>query len=515
MAYPCYNKTIMLNHRNKKGYFALLFLVLSFVFCSIFAIQSFATQTCTTNQQTGQVTCTNSVTASVTVSSACSFERGENDAGEYSGTLVNNGDVSITGSTFTTLCNDAGGYAIYAVGYSNNTLGNTDLIFNNTPSSTNNIHTDGSGSNWGMTLSTAAAAAAAGKPVIESGFSDSDHPHTIPGTYTKVASYGSVATEMSGDQKVGQSVTVHYYAHASATQPAGTYTGAVKYTMVHPGNTPTPIKMIDDLEYMQDFAALTNAEKTSVLNSMGMETTYTLKDKRDEQEYTIAKLKDNKVWMTKNLNLAGDTLLSSDMTDFDSSYNLPTNQGWQSDGRLPASSVSGFDTNNYAYVYNSGNNTDTCSSPGCYSYYSWDAATLGSGRNISEANTDAPYSICPKGWRLPTSGGTSNDEWKRGDFYALAVAYGADLENSYYDNSVITGANFYNNAGPGTLPNFLLAGVYNPYFSGGGSWVSYWSSTTYQSDTKRARTLFFDSSSMYSADFNLRRCGLPVRCLVQ
>ena len=77
------------------------------------------------------------------------------------------------------------------------------------------------------------------KPVIESGFSDPNNPHTIPSTYTKVASYNTVATEIPNNEQVGQSITAHYYAHASATQPAGTYTGAVKYTMVHP-NTNIP-----------------------------------------------------------------------------------------------------------------------------------------------------------------------------------------------------------------------------------------------------------------------------------
>ena len=76
----------------------------------------------------------------------------------------------------------------------------------------------------------------------------------------------------------------------------------------------------------------------------------------------------------------------------------------------------------------------------CYSYYSWDAATLGSGRSISTENTGAPYSLCPKGWRLPTSGSTENYAWKRGDFYHLATIYGIDLENAYNAGTAI----FYN-----------------------------------------------------------------------
>ena len=285
---------------------------------------------------------------------------------------------------------------------------------------------------------------------------------------------------------------------------------------------------IDDIKFLQDFDGLAAGTKSAIINSMTPGQNYTRKDSRDQQDYTIAKLADGKVWMTKNLNLAGDTELSSDTTDFVSNYTLPTTNGWTvDDGKLvlPASAVKNadsdnltdstqFSTNNYAYVFNSGNTTN-CGASGqntpCYSYYSWDAATLGSGRGISTENTDAPYSICPKGWRLPTSGNSSNGEWKRGDFYALATAYGADLENSYYQSS----STFYNNAGPNTtVPNFLLAGDYgNGSFSDGGSRGYYWSSTSYGS-SNLARNLTFNSSNVNSANNNNRRNGFSVRCLV-
>ena len=261
---------------------------------------------------------------------------------------------------------------------------------------------------------------------------------------------------------------------------------------------------------MQDMTATSAA---ALLPNVG--STATVCDTRDEQTYTIAKLKDNKYWMAENLNLAGGTKLSSDTTDFEPTYSLPTNQGWKSDGSLPDSSKSGFDNDNYAYVYNSGNKTNNCADPGCYSYYSWDAATLGSGRNISTDNTDAPYSICPKGWRLPTSGSDSNNGWKRGDFYKLATAYGANLESNYYDGSSATGSNFYNNAGPNTVPNFLLSGYYlNGSFYYGGSNGRYWSATSYGSSTL-ARDLYFASGAVSSADPNARRYGFAVRCILK
>lgn len=476
---------------------------------------AFAVQTCTTDGNTGQVSCTNSATASVTVSPSCTFERFAG-SGTYVGTLVNGTTpTEITGSTFNVLCNDSGGYAVYAVGYSNDELSNTKLVSN--LGSDYDIQTavyDSSAashnSSWAMKLTTAGGYTTA--VINNASGSDFTDFHVIPSDYTMVASANTstldTSTSSRDDPTNGSKFTVTYQAYASNTQPAGTYNGAVKYTMVHPSSADMPT--INDLEYLQDFAGLSVDSKASVLSSMAAGTNYTLKDKRDNQEYTVAKLADGKVWMTKNLNLAGDILLSSSTTDFVSSYSLPTDQGWQSDGKLPASSASGFSNSNYAYVYNS-NSTSCGNGIPCYSYYSWDAATLGSGREIATVDTDAQYSICPKGWRLPTSGNTAGN-WKRGDLYALATAYGANLENSFYDDS----ADFYDNAGPSTpVPNFLLTGqYYDGSLLDGGSLGYYWSSTSYSSSS-RAENLSFGASSVSSANDYNRSGGFAVRCIAR
>ena len=235
---------------------------------------------------------------------------------------------------------------------------------------------------------------------------------------------------------------------------------------------------------------------------------YSLKDSRDEQSYNVAKLADGKCWMITNLNLAGGTVLSSDKSD------VPSTNYYT----LPASSTSGFSDNTVAYVYNSGNTTSTCTSPGCYSYYSWIAATAGgkdsSGNAVSTSGYNTAYSICPKGWRLPTSttsnaSSQSNKNWKTGDWYALATAYGANLESNYSQSA----ATFYNNAGPGTTPNFLLAGNYSSgSFSNGGSRGYYWSSTSSSSSTS-ANGLSFYSGNVNLAGSNYRRDGRSVRCV--
>ena len=263
--------------------------------------------------------------------------------------------------------------------------------------------------------------------------------------------------------------------------------------------------------YMQN---LTSSTIATLLPSVG--STATVYDSRDEQVYTIAKLADNKYWMVSNLNLAGGTAISCTTSDCEN-YTIPTTQGWQSGGRLPASSTSGFDTSNYAYVYNSGSTTCGNNSP-CYSYYSWDVATLGSGRSIATKNTNAPYSICPKGWKLPTTYDGSGTAAEATDFRALMIALGGSNSVQTYDSSTTpTGATIYGKLSASPY-NFLLAGLYNGgSFGSGGSYVSYWSATSY-SDSTNAYALSFNSTYVNSANYAMvgdrgRAYGFSVRCV--
>ena len=438
-------------------------------------------------------------------------------------------------TTITAFCNDNQGFSIYAIGYTDNEEGK-NVLTNSTLGSTYDIITgtatgpvgNNDISNWSMKLSTITSPTPTYPITIQNSF---DSYHEVPSDYTLVAKRES-ATDV-GQNAVGSTLTTTYAAYISRTQPAGLYKGQVKYTMVHPYDTVKPEKPeapstscttpVPNYTYMQD---INSTNISSVLSSLTEDSSYYLRDKRDNQPYCVAKLKDGKLWMTENLNIAGGTALSTEDTDFVSTYTLPTTNGWTvNNGKLvlPASATKNtednnltdstqFSTNNYAYVFNSGNK-ENCGASGqntpCYSYYSWDTATLGSGRTIETDNTDAPYSICPKNWKLPTSGNSSNNEWKRGDFYTLATNYGANLESSYYESS----STFFNNAGPNTMPDLLLAGDYfGSSFLNGGSYGDYWSSTSYYSVTS-ARYLAFDSGYVGSADYNYRRYGISVRCL--
>ena len=286
-------------------------------------------------------------------------------------------------------------------------------------------------------------------------------------------------------------------AKAANTQAAGTYTGTINfYAVTNPQALP----------YMQDMNSTTLNYLMPNIND-----TTILVDKRDEQTYRVAKLKDGKYWMVENLNLAGGTAISCDTTDCDN-YTIPEDQGWQAGGRLPESSISGFKEANYTYVYNSNENNCGTSEP-CYSYYSWDAVTLGSGRIITSMNADAPYSICPKGWHLPN---TRTGVDSVSDFRALLISYGgSDLISEYTVSTEPTGALLYSEIGSNTIPNFHFTGYYyDGSFRYGDSNGRYWSATSGSTNSDyNARDLVVSISNVNTTSNLGRNFGFAVRCL--
>lgn len=126
-------------------------------------------------------------------------------------------------------------------------------------------------------------------------------------------------------------------------------------------------------------------------------------DERDGNIYTVSRLEDGKLWMTRNLQLGnpGSAMtLTPDDSDVSQSY------------ALPASSTSGFNAADsesfYLVRYNDteGNNALTYDITKAFEYggyYTWCAATAGTCKDVAIDKAQASDSICPKGWRLPTS----------------------------------------------------------------------------------------------------------------
>ncbi|MDO4747343.1 MAG: FISUMP domain-containing protein [Candidatus Saccharibacteria bacterium] len=152
---------------------------------------------------------------------------------------IENGTYSsdIGTTTLHVFCNDNAGFAIYAVGYTDNEFGK-NVLTNSTLGSTYDIITgtadSGNTSNWAMKL---AINQDSGDTTGTNAFALDNNfggYHNVPSTYTKVA-HKNTSTDMTNTTG-GVKLTTTYAVLISANQPAGTYTGQVKYTLVHPAS---------------------------------------------------------------------------------------------------------------------------------------------------------------------------------------------------------------------------------------------------------------------------------------
>lgn len=244
---------------------------------------------------------------------------------------------------------------------------------------------------------------------------------------------------------------------------------------------------------MQQFNSLTDDQKSNIKEIMAVGQGYSIRDSRDNQEYKVAKLKDGNVWMTQNLKL-GKTTTSATLTTTDSDVQTTgfTLNGKLSDGKFTYSTVDGTSYQNNSSQY-------YCTTDyGCY--YNWYTATAGAGTtSVSSGNVD--YSICPKGWTLPTGG-------SGGQFQALFTAYGSSATNLLVNPTSLK----ENTAGQ--APGLLLGGSYG---SGGasniGSYGYYWSRTA--PSAQNGYSLALSTSSFLPTTNSGKYLGYAVRCLLR
>ncbi|MBP5647907.1 hypothetical protein J6X04_01285, partial [Candidatus Saccharibacteria bacterium] len=157
---------------------------------------------------------TSASTALATVKVAASCTLTTTGGGNYSATIPNGTSAEIAGSTMSVSCNDTGGFALYAVGYSDDIIGNNNMIGSSTNIPTN---TSGVNSYWAMKINPTSG----NTPTIENSF---NNYHIVPDIHTKIASYSSSTGTGS------LSVNATYKINISSTQLAGNYLGKVKYT---------------------------------------------------------------------------------------------------------------------------------------------------------------------------------------------------------------------------------------------------------------------------------------------
>ncbi len=189
-------------------------------------------------------------TASITVPVACTM-RGEGvdshtatlAPNTYSGASGSGYENGIGKTTLTAICNDDNGFSIYAIGYTYNQYegeNHTKLIgqLTNSTISTKAYANGDTTSNWSMKLTKVTDSTVSYNPQNLTISSDTEgifsNWHSVPDTYTKVAEYHANTGSSTTDTALGVKLETTYAAYISSSQPADTYVGQVKYTMVHP-----------------------------------------------------------------------------------------------------------------------------------------------------------------------------------------------------------------------------------------------------------------------------------------
>ena len=297
------------------------------------------------------------------------------------------------------------------------------------------------------------------------------------------------------------STNVTFAAKVDTSIPAGVYSDTVVFTAT---TNYVPKNPLDALNSMQDMTA-------SVCNAARIGDEATLTDSRDGKTYNIRKMEDGKCWMIQNLAL-GDTntpvTLTSADSDVTSSFTIPTS--------AITNSVTDWSNVDSIHVYNNGDawiestsagnnsivHTDGSTPPSqsqyIGNYYNWYTATAGTGTSVMTTG-NAPSSICPKGWRLPTGGS---------DSYFTSLT-GALVDITTNTTNVPDKAFFMQNS-----PNFFIlsghqsntVGTYQQGILG------YWWSSTAFSGTN-ANWFYTTTNALYPASSYSKATGFSIRCV--
>ena len=396
---------------------------------------------------------------------------------------INNGiytpDIGTT--TLHAFCNDSEGFAIYAAGYTGDEVGGTNsnklvgtAASNNATIETGLATTAGNPdiSNWAMKL---AITQDSGDTTGTNAFTIDSAPnvtngadatfsqyHVVPNEYVKVAHKDS-NTDMTASTG-GVKLTTTYAAYISKTQSADTYSGQVIYALVHPSSHVAPGELdpnadnISEVEYMQQFAIVGDANRQAIIDSMVLEQQYTVQDIRDGKSYTIAKYQAGTnfstgdsiydVWMTKNLDLDIDSTRTYTNEDTDIGYNentgeydtatwTPTRSTYQATStHIHEWCVGG--TWNSQYGYCETNDTPESYDPG--NLY-WNTV-------IDSTDWEDYYTVCDYSTSTPVCNqsenpistyvsGTGTQQYHLGNYYNWAAAL-ATNDSSIYDESGVT-----------------------------------------------------------------------------
>ena len=134
-------------------------------------------------------------------------------------------------------------------------------------------------------------------------------------------------------------------------------------------------------------------------------------------------------------------------------------------------------------------------------YYSWEAATAGTGHSYTSAGAEVPDSICPAGWQLPLNRSSNNTV--SGSFYNLLNQYGLVSSPTSGNNNIVKAPLFFVRSG------YVYPSLH--YLDRAGNAGYYWSSVANSSSF--AYRLSFSSSSVGTSGYFNRYFGQSVRCV--
>ena len=440
--------------------------------------------------------------------------------------------ANIGTTTMNVLCNDASGFSIYAAGFTGEEVGGNDsnkLVGTEASSNakivTGTATTAGNPdiSNWAMKLATDSEAS---YPLtLTTGYNAF---HEVPNEFTKVAT--RLAGTDVGQNATGSTLTSTYAAYISKTQVADTYSGKVKYVLVHPNDGAAPTTTL----IMQDVGTWSSSV-TAGQEVIAM-------DARDNKTYTVARLADGNLWMTQNLDHDISTTFNYTNENTDIGYNIfaqaydttswnpisathnTNDKTWgNSFGDAPESydpgelywngetwpedqvnceSVGGVWNNDWC------NYADLTTSTGNMhyhlgNYYNWLAAVAMDNFNNLNGSVDVNRSICPSGWRLPTNGINSKSFQFLVDSLNLTSGSNGNIQDSptYF---------VYNGLFDIDLP------LSNAEINQVGFYGGYWSSAFYYGKTSDSYLIEFNAAGSLDAQkHSSPKIGLNIRCVAR
>lgn len=232
---------------------------------------------------------------------------------------------------------------------------------------------------------------------------------------------------------VADSLDLWFGVKLDNTLPSGRYSDVVKLSLVAnyvPQNFYSVTSMTEMTSAICNSIPTPNAFNPSgTINEDVPETTLT--DPRDGNVYTVRKLADGNCWMVDNLRLGGEQpiLLTPENSDVATNFTLPAKTAIS---QIKAQNGGNFTFDMYPWAATPrpevlySDVPEYAQGDEYGKYYGIDVVYAGS---FEDGLTEAPHSICPKGWQIP--GKTGSKRWRE-----LIVSYVPELAAGNYSNAV-------------------------------------------------------------------------------